>query len=346
MTPLRLDEVAAGLARVLPQLCGPGSVASGLQVMQAGHAGLTFGFDCLTPGLAPRGLILKLAPPGVRRLGNTDVYRQAPLLRALHAAGLPVPAVPFASDGEQDFGVPFIMMERLAGEPFFVWEPDAAFNLSDESVEPLWRQTFDAMVALHRFDWQRHLAHWEAPRRVEDELLRWDRVLAKSPDPQWLALGQSVRQRLRDTLPENLPVGLVHGDCQPGNALFHEGRLTGVIDWELSSVGCPWLDVGWMMMLADPLSWAPEWTPYCPTPPEALAARYRQAMGTDAPALTWFQAFAGYRLGAISCLNVHLHRSGRRPDALWERFSASVPLLFGRAGQLLDPTPLITGARA
>lgn len=343
MSSLRLEDVAVSLSRVLPALCGPGSSAHGLEVMEAGHAGLTFGFECLTPGKPPRGLILKLAPPGVRRLGNTDVYRQAPLLRALHAGGLPVPAVPFASPDEEDFGVPFIMMDRLAGRPFFVWEPGAGFDLGDDAVEPLWRQTFDAMVALHRFDWQRHLPDWEAPCSVQDELRRWDRVLAKSPEPRWLALGEAARERLLATLPSDLPVGLVHGDCQPGNALFDQGRLTGLIDWELASVGCPWLDVGWMMMLADPLSWTADWRPRCPIPPEALAARYRQAMGQDAAALTWFQAFAGYRLGAIACLNIHLHRSGRRRDALWERFAVSVPRLFGRARQLLATSSSSTG---
>jgi len=47
-------------------------------------------------------------------------------------------------------------------------------------------------------------------------------------------------------------------------------------------------------------------------------------------------ALAGYRLGAIACLNVYLHRSGRRPDAVWERFALAIPLLFGRAAALLD----------
>ena len=65
--------------------------------MEAGHAGLTFGFRRdrarRRADAAPR-LVLKLSPPGVRRAGNTDVFHQAPLLRALHAAGLPVPDVP------------------------------------------------------------------------------------------------------------------------------------------------------------------------------------------------------------------------------------------------------------
>ena len=39
---------------------------------------------CFDAGGAPVGsYVLKMAPVGVARRGNTDVYRQAPLLRAL-----------------------------------------------------------------------------------------------------------------------------------------------------------------------------------------------------------------------------------------------------------------------
>ena len=324
--------------------------------MEAGHAGLTFGFDLVGSGWQPhrdagpapaqrRGLILKLAPPGVRRAGNTDVYRQTPLLRALHRAGLPVPDVPFASEDEAWFGTPFILMERLAGEPFFVWQPDAAFDRSDAAVAPLWTQTIDAMIALHRFDWQRHLPDWEAPRPLRDEINYWDPILAKAPDAGWVAQGRTVCQRLLARLPQHVPIGLVHGDCQPGNALFDRGRLTGLIDWELASIGSRWLDVGWMMMLADHASWLDGWRPLCPLTPAQIAARYCLAMGERDEHLPWFQAFASYRLGAIACLNVHLHRSGRRRDPTWEQFAGAIPCLFGRAHALLENPPAPSGVR-
>ena len=120
-TPLGLDQVSKCLASYVRATCGEHFSVEHLEVMEAGHAGLTFGFDLVNEGLSPpRGLVLKLAPQGVRRAGNTDVYRQAPLLRALSSAGMPVPAVPFAEQDDAWFGAPFIVMERLVGEPFFV----------------------------------------------------------------------------------------------------------------------------------------------------------------------------------------------------------------------------------
>ena len=118
--------------------------------------------------------------------------------------------------------------------------------------------------------------------------------------------------------------------------LYDAGRLSGVIDWELASIGSRLLDVGWLMMLADARSWHAEWKPVCPLSPAEIAARYKAAMGEPREDLPWYQALAGYRLGAISCLNVHLHRSGRRPDAIWERFALAIPALFARAASILE----------
>ena len=331
---MKPEDVAAPLERFVHAHYGASAAVDGLAAMEAGHAGLTFGFRVVgrSDSRVRARLVLKLSPPGVRRAGNTDVYRQAPLLRALYGAGLPVPDVPWAGPDEAWFGTPFVMMEWLAGTPFFVWQPDARFDRSPEAVAPLWLQCVDALVQLHRFDWQHHLPDWERATPLHDEITRWDGILAKAPEPAWLDAGRRVRERLLAARPESPPPALVHGDYQPGNVLYERGRLSGVIDWELASIGSALLDVGWLMMLADGASWPSEWRPVCPLSPEEIALRY----GAEPHALAWWRAFAGYRLGAISCLNVHLHRSGRRPDAVWERFAAAIPCMFARAAALLD----------
>ena len=328
------EDVAEPLARFVRAQYGASAAVEGLAAMEAGHAGLTFGFRVVdrSDARALARLVLKLSPPGVRRAGNTDVFRQAPLLRALHEAGLPVPDVPWAGEDETWFGTPFVMMEWLDGMPFFVWQPDPSFDRSADAVTPLWLQCIDALGPLHRFEWQRHLPQWERPTALHEEITRWDRILAKAPDPAWVDAGLRVRDRLLADRPADPAPALVHGDYQPGNLLYDGGRMTGIIDWELASVGSPLLDVGWLMMLADRASWHPDWRPVCPLTPAAIVARY----GVEPEAMAWWQALAGYRLGAIACLNVYLHRSGRRHDAVWERFALAIPLLFGRAAALLD----------
>ena len=123
--------------------------------MEDGHAGLSFGFDVLGVAGQPLGsYVLKLAPLGVTRRGNADVYRQAPLLRGLKSVGMPVPAVPWASPDETVLGTPFIVMERLPGRVFLVWEPHSSFPRDRAQLREVWFQAARMLARLHTVDWQ------------------------------------------------------------------------------------------------------------------------------------------------------------------------------------------------
>lgn len=322
------------LERMLKHECGAEVSVANLASMEEGHAGLTYGFDLLRPGAPTGSYVLKLAPPGVTRRGNTDVYRQAPLLRALHKLGLPVPDVPWAAADEETLGTPFIVMERLPGRIFFVWEPHSSFLSDPAQIEVIWLQAAHLLARLHRVDWKTVLGHWEAPRPLTEELGRWAPVLRHAPDPAWLAAGTELQRLLGLHIPEGSPVGIVHGDFQPGNILYEKGQVKGLIDWELSSIGAQGLDVGWLLMVTDSEAWDPSFWPVAPLPPKSILAAYRAAGGPALDDLEWYQALAHYKLGSIACLNVKLHRTGKRPDELWERFAPSVAPLFARGLEL------------
>ncbi|MGE0658351.1 MAG: phosphotransferase family protein [Reyranellaceae bacterium] len=300
-----------------------------LAPMEDGHAGLTFGFRLEAGNREIGRYVLRMAPAGVTRRGNTDVYRQAPLLRALHKAGLPVPDVPFASPGEEALGAPFIVMERLPGRVFLIWEPHETFARDRETLTSIWRQAAQALAGIHRLDLHKSLADWEQPQSLAIELRRWDKILRHSQDEGWLGLGLRLQQRLLETEPTPQVIGLVHGDFQPGNVLYGEGnRLAGIVDWELSSIGAQGLDVGWLMMMGDPGAWAPDWPPVVAHRSAFLLDAYRAAGGPAVEHVEWFQAFAAYRMASIACLNVKLHRTGKRPDPLWDRFAPSIAPMF------------------
>ena len=138
-----------------------------------GHAGLSFGFSVTYKKdgqPANESLVMRLPPKGVRQSGNTDVLRQAPLLRALKKNGVPVPEVRWAGDDLRWFEVPYLMVERLPGRTFHVWEPDASFDRAAEAVALLYRQGVQALVQVHQLDWKAELAGWEAPRSLEQEI--------------------------------------------------------------------------------------------------------------------------------------------------------------------------------
>lgn len=308
-----------------------------------GHAGLSFGFRVAyrTDGRSAReSLVVRLPPKGVRRSGNTDVLRQAPLLRALKNNGIPVPSVRWAGDDLQWFEVPYLIVERLPGRTFHVWEPDVSFSRAPSDVATLYRQGVNALVQVHKLDWRTELAGWEAPRSLDAEIRFWDPILAKAAEPEWIVWGKEVRDLLLARQPADPSIGLFHGDYQGTNLLFDKRAdgevLIALLDWEISGISGHLLDLGWLLVFIDPESWDTARRPV-PTIPSIteLVALYEDGMHRVVPDVAWYRALAGYRFGAIACFNVMLHRRGKRHDPEWELIAPSVKTLFGRAKELL-----------
>ena len=314
-----------------------GSVAvQGVSTMP-GHAGLSFGFDVVRGDEVLDALVMRVPPKGVRRSGNTDVLRQVPLLQAMWWAQVPVPEVRWWDDDERWFGVPFTMVERLPGETLDVRRAVGAGRVDRAEVHDAFGQAVDALAAIHRVDWRTALADWQQPRVLADEVLFWDRLLDKAAESEWVPLGRSTRDQLLATMPTDADIGVFHGDYQTGNLLFDAGRLVAVLDWEISGIGAQLLDLGWLLMMNDPASWANGDALAVVPPFDELVDRYGATSGrfVRLDEVAWFRALAGYRFGVIACFNVMLHRTGKRADPEWDNIAPSVPRLFGRALELL-----------
>lgn len=327
-----LTELEAEAQRFVTAHWGSDCAVAGFGPMEDGHAGLSFGFSVMRGADEIEGVVLRLAPKGVRRSGNTDVYRQAPLLRALHAAGVKVPPILHAQSTEDWFGTPFVMAKRLPGKTLIIWEPDPVFH---GQVTDGWLKSAEALASIHRFEWRKDLSGWEEERDMRAEIERWAGILERTDDADWIERGRRVAALLRGRPIAPSPVGLFHGDFQPGNVLFNQGRIEAILDWELAGIGPQLLDIGWLMMMGDPDAWDPVWAAKHVPPVDELARVYQDAMGQNFDAIPYWEAMSCFIFGVISCLNVKLHRTGRRPDPMWDDIASSVTHLFGRAESLL-----------
>ncbi len=335
---MEIAELQQRLTRFAYAHYGARSAVRALSGFAGSHGGLTFGFEVWDENTGSRvaSLVIRLSPVGVRRSGNTDVLRQVPLLQTLKALGFPVPTIRFHGADDEFLPTAYVIFERLPGRAFIVWEPDASFDLSAEKVGAIWRQAIAQIARVHQVDWQQHLAGWEVPQPIEHEVARWDSLLEKAAVPAWRALGTEVRALLLSKPPPLSPIGLMHGDCQPGNILFDsEGQVVALLDWELSGIGAQFYDLGWQIMIGDRASWHPSWCPHNSLTPEEMIAEYRAQTGRSCEGIHWYRALAGYRMAVVTGLFIRLHREGRRPDAAWEKMALGVPAMFGRARELL-----------
>jgi len=335
---VELDALQRQLQTFAVAHYGKDAVVSNVEVMP-GHAGLSFGFrvDYHEVGQAKNeSLVMRIPPKGVRQSGNTDVLRQVPLLNALQRHGVPVPTVRWSGDDLRWFEVPYLMVERLPGRTFRFSDTDPSFDLSPQAVAPRFQQIVRALVRTHQLDWQRDLAGWEAPRALDAEIRFWDPILSKGAEQAWVTQGEEVRDLLLKTVPADAPIGLFHGDFQGSNFLFDDDTLNAVLDWEISGIGGQLLDLGWLIVFADPASWTGLCSPISSAPSAGqIVAWYEEHAQRKLQDVSWFRALAGYRFGVISCFNVMLHRRGKRHDPEWENIAPSVPFLFGRAKEMV-----------
>ena len=254
-----------------------------------GHSGFSYWVE-----LDGRRGVLRLPPPGARIAGPADIPRQARIMAALHAQGLPVPAVVATSEDPVVDGRPFVLMEAISG--------DRVEQAIDAGSDPL-QLASSAVDVLRRFQAVPCADTGigsEEPMPLEGEISRWSWLMERAPSE---LTGQAPRlaQLLVERQPRPGPPVLVHGDYHFGNMLFDSGRVAGVVDWEIAQLGQPLLDL------------------CCISLSHVSADAVREMYGADPDDYRWYLALTYYKYAAIFGYNLMLHRRGKRPDPSYEQ---------------------------
>jgi aminoglycoside phosphotransferase (APT) family kinase protein len=113
-----------------------------------------------------------------------------------------------------------------------------------------------------------HPPDW--PAYLGDVLARYDRMAGEYPSSAPVL--RYVSWWARAHQPPPVPLGFVHGDCQPSNVLVGPSGPPLVIDWEFAHIGDPREDLGYYTQI--PLEPNVYWTD-----PERFLRRYRDATG-------------------------------------------------------------------
>ncbi|MDQ3952479.1 MAG: phosphotransferase, partial [Actinomycetota bacterium] len=146
---------------------------------------------------------------------------------------------------------------------------------------------------------------------------------------------------------------LVHGDYKLDNVVFADGpppRLVAILDWEMSTLGDPLADLGWMVSFwreagedegpavgsagakQDVFSRTARVTalPGFQSPRD-LVERYARRTGRDVSDLTWYQVLAVWKLAILLEGSYARHLAGMTDDPFFAEMEHGVPALAARA---------------
>jgi aminoglycoside phosphotransferase (APT) family kinase protein len=284
---------------------------------------------------ADRPVVIKVAPPGVQPTAHRDVLRQARIIRTLAPTPVPVPEVLFDDPGDPPDVPPLFVMSRVEGtasEPLF----DGDDCGPETVVAERFRNAAATMAQLHRIEPGAVGLEFEPVIGPSAEVERWCHTL-ETVDATLAPGWREVAAALESSAPPALSPAIVHGDFRLGNLLAVNDRITGVIDWEIWSVGDPRVDAGWFLINCDPRTYRRSARYARATPSlSELTTIYREELGHQVPELDWFQALACFKSAATWSLIVKHNRRRRPPDPNLEAMAPTLPHLLSRARQLLS----------
>ncbi len=272
----------------------------------AGHSNLTYALE-----LGDWEAVLRRPPMGPVAPKAHDMEREFNVLSALHPVFATAPKPLVFSDDRSIIGSPFFIMKRRHGVVL-----DTSFPEGTEGTEELARNIseimVDKLVELHAIDYkQTGLVQMVKPdgfleRQVHGWIGRYEK--AKTSDISEVA---QLTSWLQSNIPESPSPTIIHYDFKLNNAMFTPdfSEMTGLFDWEMTTVGDPLADVGaamsyWMevddpKMLLTALGKPPITIQKGFYTRDEFIARYGEKSGRDVTNIHYYVTFAYFKLAVI-----------------------------------------------
>jgi aminoglycoside phosphotransferase (APT) family kinase protein len=280
--------------------------------------------------------VLRRKPPGPLLASAHAVDREFRVLRALHGGKVPVARPLHLCTDESVIGSMFYVMEFVVGRVF--WDP-ALTEIAPAERRPVFDQMIDTLAAIHSVDVDAAgLASFGKPGNYfARQLARWTEQYRASETGPMPTMETLITELTARCPADDGVVSLVHGDYRIDNLMFDDvaPRVRAVVDWELSTLGHPLADLGYLCMaLRLPRN------PVLPglggldraalaLPEEAtMLARYVEQTGRALPSdWPFVLAFSFFRLAAIAQGVVKRAQQGNASSDQARRVGAMTALL-------------------
>ncbi|MDQ3876795.1 MAG: phosphotransferase family protein [Actinomycetota bacterium] len=315
-----------------------------VELLSGGKSNLTYS---VTAG--ERELILRRPPLGHVLPTAHDMAREYTVLEALGRTDVPVPQPFHLCRDTSVIGAPFYVMERLRGliargefPPGYADDPSDARKIGEAVI--------DTLISIHAVDWNAvGLQDFGHPQGfLARQLRRWREQWERSKTNDMPAM-DDLLAALEDKIPESQPPTIVHGDFRTDNCVLDAetpGRVVGVLDWEMSTIGDPLADLGLTMCYwterRDDEQLRSAFRGITVTATEGfptredLVDRYATITGRDVSDISWYWAFGFFKL-AVVLEGIHArYLQGKTVGSGFERVGESVAPLVMVSSFVLD----------
>ena len=334
----------AGVRRFLGEHVRVGDGPLTVELIAGGMSNLTYALTS-----AAGSWVLRRPPLGHVLPTAHDMTREYTVLTALRESGVPVPRTLALCTDPAVTGAPFYLMERCEGiVPHETLPPGYAETAAER--RRMCEALVETLARLHRVDWQAvGLGEFGRPAGfVARQVRRWGEQWDRSKTRELPDL-ERLRALLAAQVPESPPPAIVHGDYRLGNLMFaadDPGQIVAIFDWEMSTIGDPLTDLGWLCCYwaepDDPPEVAAALQPFLPmlapgfmTRAE-LADRYADLSGLPVKDIDFYTALASFKL-AVVCEGIHARylaseTRGDGFDLMGDRVPHLVRLALGLVG--------------
>lgn len=331
----------------VPGIPGAGPITS-VEPLLGGSQNLLF-----LIGRGSARMVLRRPPRHPRKNSNDTMLREARVLTALSGSKVPHAKLYAVCEDTGLTGACFYLMAPLEG--FAPKGPlPGAYAYLDDWRREMGLELVRAAAALAQVDYQA-VGLSDFGKAVDwhgRQVTRWRSQLdgyREQPGYTVKDIGvvDAIGQWLDAHIPADRRIGVIHGDYQWPNVMFslNAPRIVGLIDWELSTLGDPMLDLGWMLTSwiesGDPEGRDPMIAPWSGfVSRRQLVEYYCMLTGRDPADAAWFFTLACYKLACILEGSYARSLAGQAPADVGERLHRIAAWLFAKAAQLIEQKPL------
>lgn len=293
-------------------------------------------------------LILRRPPTGTKAKGAHDMGREFRIQAGLKPVfGQVATMVAHCTEEDSPIGSELYVMERVDGE---IPRRDFGFEITADQVDRLCRSAVDTLVALHSVDVMSVpalAALAKGDGYVRRQVGGWTTRLANAATSD-LGDWSDITSWLDEHQPPDVEQCMIHNDYRFDNMVLDRSdptRIIALLDWELSTVGDPLMDLGgtmsywvqpdddefFLMFRRQPTTAPGMWTR------AQFRDRYLEARGMTVGEEAWrfYEVFGLFRLAVIAQQIWYRYFHKQTTNEAYAAFGPAVGYLESRCRSIL-----------